>query len=314
VTRAGTGTPSVTVAICTRNRAALLAQAIESVVDQLESSEAELLVVDNGSTDGTAKVVEAAARGRTDVFYLLEEVPGLSRARNAALQWSKAPVVAFLDDDAVADPEWLAGAREAFDDPRVDAAGGPVRLMFSQAAPPWRAVPSHATSKLGALDLGASARDLEPPQGPYGCNMAVRTSSALRLGGFDPRLGHSANRLGAAEETELFVRLHAAGGHVRWVPSMGIGHLVPTGRTTLRYLMRRGFAVGRGQAAADLTQQPLPLPSRLRRSASSARAALGAVPRHRRGGDSPRGSWRLAWCELTIHLGRAVQLAARPRV
>jgi GT2 family glycosyltransferase len=298
----------VTVAICTRNRAELLSSAIESVLDQLRPANAELLIVDNGSSDGTRELVDTFVRRRKDVFYLFEGVPGLSRARNAALERSKAGVVAYLDDDAVADPGWLEGVRGAFADPHVDAAGGPVRLGFTEVAPPWLVVPSHAASMLGALDFGAHERDLQPPQGPYGCNMAVRTESALRVGAFDPRLGHNATSLGAAEETELFMRLHKAGGRIRWTPDMGITHVVPATRTTLRYLLRRGFVVGRGQASADLKQSPVAVRRRLRRAASSGKAALRAVARSHKAAGLPAGSWRLSWCEASAHLGRSFQL------
>src|SRR5205807_9766350 len=100
-------TPLITVAICTRNRAASLQKAVDSVLPQL-SEDIELLIVDNASTDNTPEVAMHLAAANRQVTVCLEDEVGLSAARNKALLQARGQYVLFLDDDAVAEPGWLA--------------------------------------------------------------------------------------------------------------------------------------------------------------------------------------------------------------
>ena len=111
-----TRSPSLTIAICTHDRPALLERALESVVGQVAAPD-EILVVDNApSRDVTRQLV----RGRFPaVRYVAEPVPGLDFARNRALAEAHGDIVCFLDDDAVAAPDWADALRRNFADPRV---------------------------------------------------------------------------------------------------------------------------------------------------------------------------------------------------
>src|SRR5438105_795860 len=103
----------LSVALCTRNRAALLQRALQGVLAQL-GDDAELLIVDNASSDDTPRIAQAAAAADPRVRALVEKEPGLSVARNAALREACGRVVVFLDDDAVAGPGWLDAYRNFF--------------------------------------------------------------------------------------------------------------------------------------------------------------------------------------------------------
>src|SRR5204863_4948527 len=116
--------PPITVVLCTRDRPAAVATCLESLLAQ-EYPRFRVLVVDNAPSDeATARVVRAFA-GRGPVGYLLAPVPGLSNARNVALAATPGEVLAWIDDDEVADRHWLAEiARALAEHPEADAVSG----------------------------------------------------------------------------------------------------------------------------------------------------------------------------------------------
>ncbi|MFD0524869.1 glycosyltransferase family A protein [Paractinoplanes durhamensis] len=116
--------PHITVVICTRERPGALARCLDSLLAQ-DYPAYRILVVDNAPTgEATAEVVRSAARrGRVD--YLLEPAPGLSCARNAAVRNAPGQILAWIDDDEVADRHWLAEIARALDDhPDADVISG----------------------------------------------------------------------------------------------------------------------------------------------------------------------------------------------
>ena len=113
--------PSVTVAVCTRDRAADLSRCLEAL-DALAPAADEIIVVDTGSRDPAVRAVVAAhPRAR----YVIEPEAGLDRARNRAIAEASSDIVAFTDDDVVVDVAWVGALRRAFaDDPAVQAVTG----------------------------------------------------------------------------------------------------------------------------------------------------------------------------------------------
>lgn len=236
--------PLITVAICTRDRARHLRAALESVMGQtLDGDEFELLVVDNGSRDDTPAVVRSfGARVRA----LHEPVAGLSRARNLALAQANAPLIAYLDDDAVAEPGWLAALAERFAaDPLVGAVGGRTLPAFESPPPRW--LHPDLLLCLSVVNWGATACELRAPRFLVGANMAFRTAAARAAGGFRTDLGRVGENLLSGEEQDLVERLEAAGYRTWYEPEATVHHHIPAGRLTRRWLLARA----RGQGAAD---------------------------------------------------------------
>jgi glycosyltransferase involved in cell wall biosynthesis len=117
---------SISVIVCTHNRAAYLAKALQSLVSQtLDKDEFEVIVVDNASTDRTPHVFEETIFGGP-ARYIYEARLGLSWARNAGLRAVRGRYVAYQDDDAVACPDWLERAQETLEafGPRLGLLGG----------------------------------------------------------------------------------------------------------------------------------------------------------------------------------------------
>ena len=183
--------PTITVAVCTRDRAEVLAEALAALLAEVGGVPGvEVLVVDNGSADGTA----ALLADLDEVRAVCEPVPGLSAARNRALAESAADWIVYLDDDAFVWPGWLAALRGAISRPGVVLVGGPIEPRFPTPPPAW-------------FDP-ASVRRTFGPEGPLpdaaarrgfsGGNLAVRRDALEAVGGFDPALGMVAGRLGWA--------------------------------------------------------------------------------------------------------------------
>src|SRR5882724_6993780 len=135
-------TPLISVAICTFNRSQYLGAAIESLANQtLDHMLYEVIVVDNNSTDATNQVVEEAVRHHTnlDLRYVNESVQGLSAARNRAAQEAQGDFVAYLDDDAHAEPAWLGATLNAFQTlkPVPACVGGRIYPDWEGGVPDW---------------------------------------------------------------------------------------------------------------------------------------------------------------------------------
>jgi glucosyl-dolichyl phosphate glucuronosyltransferase len=243
---------TLTAAVCTRNRAGWTRKAVQSLLAQdLPADRLDIVVIDNGSTDDTAAVVAALAAGNPHLRYESEPEPGLSRARNRAIRTAKGDVVAFLDDDAVADRSWARRHLEAFEAaPDVQATGGRIDLVWPNGRPDW--FPAERAGMYAGLDLGDSEHDLPAPGIPYGANMAVRRSVFERIEPFALDLGRQGSGLLSGEERDLFERIRSVGGRIRYLPDAAVGHHVLPDRVDPRWLLRRCYDQGRSEVAMDV--------------------------------------------------------------
>jgi GT2 family glycosyltransferase len=246
---------SVSVVVCTHNRASLLAPCIDAVGREVEGNrDAEIIVVDSGSTDNTREAVAELAERWPRLRYERVDVPGLSLARNRGIDVARNDVVAFLDDDAEPCPGWLEALVAAYDDPEVAAAGGRAHLVWEGPTPRW--LPHDQDSFFSGLDLGPEGRFFGPGENPYGVNMSVRKEWALAVGGFDPQLGRTGSNLISNEELGFFSRLAGLGGRCWYAPGSAVLHHVSPERVSLRWLLRRAWAQGRSDLIAKRTLLP----------------------------------------------------------
>ena len=233
----------ITVAICTRNRAALLVKAIRSVLPQL-TPDTELLVVDNASTDDTLQVCEQLAGETYAVAYLLEPRLGLSVARNTSLSKARGRYVLFLDDDAMAEAGWLAAYRSFLLNPPapgIAVVGGAVIPFYDQPPPPW------ITPRDTLFDYGSQPLRLAGG-GLSGCNSAYCREKVIAVGLFEEKLGYQGSSLIPREETELQDRLIKAGWDCWWLPGAAVQHFVATERFNIRSMANSAFNSGRAAA------------------------------------------------------------------
>ncbi|HMV70359.1 MAG TPA: glycosyltransferase family A protein, partial [Myxococcota bacterium] len=113
----------VSVIIITRDRAPLLRRALAALRDQRRAPD-EVVVVDNGSSDDTPEVIREAAAW-LPIVHVFEPIAGIPRARNAGAGAATGDLLCYTDDDATADPGWLAAIEDRFQrDPRIGLVGG----------------------------------------------------------------------------------------------------------------------------------------------------------------------------------------------
>ena len=231
--------------ICTRNRASYLADAIRSIQEQdFPSNAFEIVIVDNGSTDDTRQVVPSFGGMGIPCVYVSEPVLGLPRARNTGARASRGEILAYIDDDALAERDWLkelaAAYQEVAEKPVI--VGGKSELLWEGERPSW--ITDELLPYLSDnTHLGEVERVLGEGEYPVGVNMSIRREQLQKYGGFDTSLRPYGN-----DEVELCQRLRASGGEVVYVPQARVRHRVSVGRVTIKYFMDRFFR----QGAADV--------------------------------------------------------------
>jgi GT2 family glycosyltransferase/glycosyltransferase involved in cell wall biosynthesis len=239
--------PSVSIIVCTQNRVdEIEACVLACLALDLDANDAELIVVDNGSTDDTAAVLAIlAARAGDRVRIVHEPTLGLSRARNAGAAVARGEVLSFIDDDSRPAPGWLEHLRLVFCDPGVVIAGGPSCGLWAEGRPDGFPAATVAPY-FSILDRGDAAHDSPRPEdGPWGNNWSARRTAVEKLGGFDVRFGAGeGGRLGG-EEVLLSARAVAAElGRLRYDPGVTVGHRAPVERLTEQYVILRAFRCG----------------------------------------------------------------------
>jgi glycosyltransferase involved in cell wall biosynthesis len=225
-----------------------------------------------------AESLTVVVSGREDPAFLSEPRPGLSRARNRALEWAAgagADVLAFVDDDALVDPGWYDALRARWDEAPADVAciGGPIRPRFSVPPPGWFS--DGIAHVLTLVDRGPSVRDLDPDvEAVYGANISFRVEPLRAAGGFDPSLGHSGSRVYFGEEDEAQRALVRLGYRVRYVPDAGVTHVIPAERLTRGSFLRRRYAFGQALGARGGRLRALAARQALTSGAGAAGAAV----------------------------------------
>ncbi len=228
----------VTVALCTWNRAKLLDQTLTQMhaLRIPTDVEWELLVVNNNCTDETDAVI---ARHQNDlpIRRLFEPVPGVSHAKNRAMEVARGELMLWTDDDVLVDPGWLAAYREAAARwPEAGYFGGMIEPWFEVSPPGW--ILENVQRLQGMLvvrNLGSEERFFSETEFPFGANMAFRTE-ALRTCRFDPNLGRAGKSEIRGEETALVRDLRSKGFRGVWVPGARVSHFVTRERLTRRYV------------------------------------------------------------------------------
>ncbi len=242
---------SISAIICTHNRDRYLGAAIDSLLAQ-DWPDFEVIVVDNASTDSTRTLVEARL---TDprLKYIYESTLGLSTARNRGFLESSGDIIAYLDDDAVAEPYWLRQLIMAYQtQERLAIAGGRVTLLWPEAQPQPRWISEAMLSCLGAYDLGPEVINIEQPSlTPRGLNYSLRRSFLEAVGGFDAQFGRVGNNLLSNEELVMTELALAKGWQVQYLPAALVAHNVALERIQRHWFLRRSWWQGVSECYRD---------------------------------------------------------------
>ena len=226
--------PAVSVVIPARNAAATLRDQLEAIVSQAGALSLEVVVVDNGSTDGTGDLVRSMApECPVELRVVREEVPGINNARNAGIAAARGDMVLLCDADDVVQPGWVSGLVEALG--RADVAGG------------W--VETASLNEPGVARMwGLSSPLHNPTTSPWGCNFGFRREVWDAVGGFDRSLsGHN-------DEVEFVERAKMLGRTVEITSAAVVAYRL---RSDPSHVIRRMYQNGRVEALmAKRTNRP----------------------------------------------------------
>lgn len=206
----------------TYNRSELLPACIASLRSQVYPQESyEIVVVDNNSTDETLRVIEELNRqGGKEIRYVLEKRPGLMEARHSGARAASGEILAYIDDDAVADRNWICELASAYNELDADCAGGKIFIRWDKVPPKW-IIPYEPI--LGKLDHGKDMKILNNDQFINGSSFSIVKKRLFEIGGFNPdQIG---DFLIGDGETGLCRKIHAKGWHMVWVPNAIVWHL-----------------------------------------------------------------------------------------
>lgn len=221
------GSLTCNVVVCTRDRPVELERCLQSLLN-LKYPAFEVIVVDNAPSTGSSM----ALASEYGVHYVSDPVPGLSHARNTGALLSKAEIVAYLDDDAVAEPEWVNELAKEFEDPDVMAVAGSCAPLKVETEA------EHLWLQVFGSGWGPERRMLVDRNSPgwfaytafggigTGGNMAFRRSAFEVWPGFDERLGRGMP-LDSAEEHHAFFSLARLGYKIAATPHAIVRHPLP---------------------------------------------------------------------------------------
>lgn len=232
--------PGVSVIICTRNRAADLRSTLEAMrhVVVPQDLTAELLVVDNGSTDVTSDVVSSFDLPQFSVRYLSEPKPGQVRARNTGIAGARGEIIVFTDDDVRPSPNWLRDLIAPIQNGEADAVAGEVR-MAPHLKRDWMSP---------LIQAWLASNEGSPPGEPsmmLGANMAFSRRVLERVPAFDPELGPGA--LGFCDDALFSNQLKRAGFRMTSAWNASIEHHFHAARLERASLLKRAEHEGRSE-------------------------------------------------------------------
>lgn len=233
--------------IATRNRARTLPAVLDAYCRLDEPRGGwKLLIIDNGSTDGTRDAVRQFSH-RLPIAFARNRRVGKNAALNTGLRFVEGDLIVFSDDDAFPRRDWLVRLREAADArPEFDMFGGVVQPRWQRQPPDWLidAVPKGSTYTLSEPNL---------PEGPvdagrlFGPNLAIRSRVFDAGYRFHPSIGPATGRwCPMGSETEFVLRLQRDGVAAWWVESAVVEHYVRSEQIRARWLLGRAIRAGRG--------------------------------------------------------------------
>jgi glycosyltransferase involved in cell wall biosynthesis len=232
------------VIVCTYNRSHHLKNVLKSLSMQVATKGLrwEIIVVDNNSTDNTFNIVkEFKKNSKVPVKYVREEKQGLSHARNRGIIESRGKYIAFIDDDAIADNNWVAALYKAFQRNECDCVGGRIYLKPLKKLPRW--LKKELWAFLAYLDYGDKPFQVTDHY-IFGTNMAFTREILNRVGFFNVKLGRSAYVPAGGEETELFKRISKTGGRIYYCPDAKVHHMVEEYKLKKKYFRRLHYYDG----------------------------------------------------------------------
>ncbi|WP_332737686.1 glycosyltransferase family 2 protein [Flavihumibacter sp.] len=240
----------ISVIISSYNRADYIINAIDSLYNQtVDKNGYEIIVVDNNSTDNTEELCRnyIASHGDANIHFLKETSQGSSYSRNAGAHAAKGDLFTFIDDDAVAFPDFLEKIRRFFTvHPEASGLGGPIIPKYIPAEPEWMSY--YVSSLVANFDYSDEVTEFSKNRYPFEPNMTVTREAFFAINGFDTNLPGVVGKLRiGGEGKDFFFRMKALGFRIFYDPEVKVHHVVEVKKLTSEYLYRVASGQGRGE-------------------------------------------------------------------
>lgn len=243
----------ISIVVCTFNRRELVGQALSSLAaQQCDDYTCEILIVDDGSTDGTGDLVATIIpKSSVEIRYIKQRNSGVAVARNTGVRNARGQWIAFMDDDEIADPNWLACLLSTAKSAGADCVGGPCYLKFETDASNLRS--STVRRLLGENlvmrdQIPVWRKAIDPRLRKCGLpgtgNVLIRATVFERVGLFSEGRTYG-------EDHEFFRRAQAQGLRFAVAPDAIIYHVIPNARLTETYLVQLAAKAGSTRAQID---------------------------------------------------------------
>jgi len=242
--------PRISLIVCTYNRADILPRCLQAAKAQtLAASEYEIIVVDNASVDNTRAIVEQWP----EIRYLYCPHRGLSQARNTGAHAAKAPIVTYIDDDAIAEPDLLEKILATFAG-HADAGcvGGRIDIHLPPSLPAWYS--KHFAGYYSEFNPGYADVQLvaELWEYPFGANVSYRLEALERIGYFNLNMGRVGKNTSGGEELDAEYRIAQAGYGIYYTPHARVEHIIMPDRLKWSHIANSARAAGRNWAYYEL--------------------------------------------------------------
>ena len=239
----------VTVCICTRDRPGYLSDCLEGLRSQTVGEQRfGILVVDSASTGEVPARIAGLVGTLRNARLLRVEQPGVSVARNVGASEAGGGYIAYIDDDAIPDRDWVERILAAIGetDPPPALIGGRILPRWETPLPPWWPPGLRGALSIIEAEGQGEYRTAALPRGlePYGANMVVHLPSLRAIGGFGQRSGRIGDALLSDEEVQLAWRLQDAGHSARYDSRIVVRHQIQTARLAPAWLLSRLYWQG----------------------------------------------------------------------
>lgn len=242
--------PFFSVVVCSYNREKYIADAIKSLLNQTLAAELyEILIIDNNSKDRTAEIALDYVKrfsGSHQIYYFKETNQGLCFARNRGILEAKGKFIVYMDDDGIADPDFLEVQYNFLVDfDHVIGLGGKIIPRYVDGKPKW--IDNILEGLVSKVDHGDKVFQYSGKKYPVGCNMTYRKDILVQIGMFDTEVGQIGDNVVRGDETELYNRIKKLNRPVYYLPKSRVEHVIEQNRLTPEHIKKMSQGVGIGR-------------------------------------------------------------------
>jgi glucosyl-dolichyl phosphate glucuronosyltransferase len=240
----------ISVIICTYNREDYIGESMQSLVLQdFSRDDYEVLVVNNNSKDDTEKICRQFIDTHPGFhfYYFNESEQGSTPARNTGARHARGELLIFMDDDAVAEKEFLKNAWKFYSsNPEIKGFGGRIIPRYIPKEPAWMS--KYVSSLVGNFDYAGEVVEFAPNRYPLESNMAVTRKVFEEVNGFSRALpGVKGTLRVGGEGKDFYFRVKEKGYKIFYVPGMIVHHVVEVNKLDKEYMRRVASGIGRGE-------------------------------------------------------------------